>query len=477
MSTYQIVIGFLISNSFIRPSIATTFSPRSLQMNPNNVGSRFWRQYPEASYWLAATLIGSLALYFVAKVHQADFLVFLDAGRAVLHGKSPYPLLGSASVYSGSAFVYPYWIAAAFAPLALLGTATATLVFVWGSILAYALTVRLLIGRDLIVLGLLLFASPVLISLQMGTLTPWLALAVALAWRYRDTAILAGVVVAGAATSKLFLFPLVFFFLATRRYRGFAATFAASAAVVGFGFVVGPLDLWGYAHLLVSLAGHESTQSWSALGLGEAYGLGSIAAKYVVAFGSGASLLLLGSRWHSTRDDGAVMAGSIVVSLLATPILWSSYLPMIAVALLVMVPRRGVLAFFAVPSWLLVTVDRGGTAGVVVGVAAVLFVAALALGELFPEAEPASTGLRLLARLRGSPMAQIAWPRFGASSISVGVLVAIGLVLALNAPHFAPAIAVQATLIGLLLGANHLLGSATADASLQESDIGGATSS
>ncbi len=446
-------------------------------MNPNSIGLRLWRRYPEASYWLAAIAMASLAWYFVARVHQADFLVFLDAGRAVLHGQSPYPAPGSATVYSGSAFVYPYWAAVAFVPLAMMGTATATALFVWGSILAYALTVRLLVGGDLIAFGLLLFASPVLISLQMGTLTPWLALAVALAWRYRHIAIFAGVVVAAAATAKLFLFPLLFFFLATRRYRAFLAAAVASVALVGAGFFFGPLDLWGYSHLLVSLAGHESTHSWSALGLSEAYGLGAVLAKYLVVVGSALSLVLLSSRWHSARDDGAIMAGTIVVSLLATPILWSSYLPLIAVALLVMVPRRGVLAFFAIPSWWLVTADRGGTAGVILGIAVVLFIGALTLGDLRSVAGLKTDRFGLRLRLRELPVAQIAWPSLNAGSISIGALVVAGLTLALSAPHFAPAIAVQATLIGLLLGANHVLGSAAKNPSLHASDIGGAQSS
>ena len=71
--------------------------------------------------------------------------------------------------------------------------------------------------------------SPVVVhGLYFGNLTILLVLLVALAWRYRDEARLAGLALGVAVAAKLFVWPLVVWLLLTRRFR-------AAAWAVGFG--------------------------------------------------------------------------------------------------------------------------------------------------------------------------------------------------------------------------------------------------
>ena len=412
---------------------------------------RFFLKHPatlgaEARYWLAVAVLAPVAWYFVARVNQADFLVFLHAGRAVLHGSSPYPKLGSAAVYSGSAFVYPYWTALAFVPLALLGTHLATLFWVAASILAYAVVVRLLLGPDALAYGLFILASPMLISLQMGTLTPWLALGVVLAWRWRNRPVAAAVLLALAATAKIFLLPMLLFLLASRRYRASAAALVSTVALVGAGFLMGPLGMIGYGHLLLSLAGHEGTQSWSFMGLSEALGASSMGAKLLLAAVAGCGAALLLGRSRNRGDDAALLAGLLGISLFVTPILWSSYLPLAAVALLVLVPKRSLLALFSLSSWLLVTADRAGIGGDVLAIALVVILSVI---ELF-RSRPRETRqlqveiLHALSRL----LPTTRWGIVFAAGFCAALTI-----LAVAEPASAAAIAVQALLIASVVGA------------------------
>ena len=70
--------------------------------------------------------------------------------------------------------------------------------------------------------------SPVVVhGLYYGNLTIVLVLPLALAWRYRDRARLAGLALGAAVAAKLFVWPLVVWLLLTRRFR--AAAWAVAA--------------------------------------------------------------------------------------------------------------------------------------------------------------------------------------------------------------------------------------------------------
>ena len=68
--------------------------------------------------------------------------------------------------------------------------------------------------------GIVIGSAPVIDSVRIGTLTPVLLLLVAVAWRWRDRRWVASGALAAAIAFKLFLWPLVVWLLATRRWLG-----------------------------------------------------------------------------------------------------------------------------------------------------------------------------------------------------------------------------------------------------------------
>ena len=71
--------------------------------------------------------------------------------------------------------------------------------------------------------------SPVVVhGLYYGNLTIVMVLLVALAWRYRERARIAGLALGAAVAAKLFVWPLVVWLLLTRRFR--AAAWAIGSA-------------------------------------------------------------------------------------------------------------------------------------------------------------------------------------------------------------------------------------------------------
>ncbi|MDA8101812.1 MAG: glycosyltransferase 87 family protein [Nitrospiraceae bacterium] len=318
---------------------------------PQRDSARWTRYAP----WFATGLV--LALVMASRDNQADFLVFYKAASALAHGHDPYPRLGSAQVYDGSSYVYPIWVAATLTPLTLLTPFAAAKVWVAISLAAYALSFKLLgkpSGSALLLAGL---TTPVIISLQMGTLTPFLVLGIAVAWRWRDTPVVAAAAVALAGTSKLYLLAILVFFAATRRLKALGLSVAFSVTLLGAGFLLGPIGATGYARLLLSLSKHESVQGWSSSAiLAPLVGVGTARLlPQVAAIAAAAGLLWLRRRHPSDRR---ALAGAVSIALLATPILWSSYLPLLLPILFLADAPIWAIWVAAALSWALTTPDR-----------------------------------------------------------------------------------------------------------------------
>ncbi|MDA8116119.1 MAG: glycosyltransferase 87 family protein [Actinomycetota bacterium] len=390
---------------------------------------------------LAPWFLAGLAFAFVmaSRDNQADFLVFYKAASALTHGHNPYPQLGSPQVYDGSSYVYPAWVAALLAPLTLLTPFAAAKVWVALSFGAYAASFRFMgmgSGPALFLAGL---ATPVIISMQMGTLTPFLVLGVAVAWNWRDSPVVGAAAVALAGTSKLYLLALLVFFATTRRYKAFLLALAFSAALLGGGFLIGPIGAGGYIRLLLSLSKHESVQGWSSSAiLAPLIGVG--AARLVPQFAAVAAALgMLAFRLRYPSDQRS-FAGAVAISLLATPILWSSYLPLLLPILFVADAPVWALGAAAALSWILTTPDRAGAALDAVSVTLLAALAAFALLGPFSSARRVTlrASIRVLAaRLRSAAVpSQRAWAW-------IAILAAAEAAVAAIHPALLPAIAAQ----------------------------------
>jgi hypothetical protein len=201
----------------------------------------------------SAARVALLAVRFGRESVQADFSAFYTAGQAVRAGLSPYwnapdrepPLWDGVSVYETSRFLYPPLAASLFAPLGLLGYATAKYLWLVLTLAAVALALAVLARaldwrpRVETALGLAAFVclfQPLVLHLERGQVDALTLLAIALALRPmiaggRDT-LGSGLLLAAGAVLKPNVAGLVPFLVLRRRWRavaGFALGGAAAA--------------------------------------------------------------------------------------------------------------------------------------------------------------------------------------------------------------------------------------------------------
>lgn len=311
-----------------------------------------------------------------------DFLTFFHAGRDLLHGHSPYALPSSAVFRSGHAFVYPLFVGWLFAPLAGLPVEPAEIVYSAGSVAAIVASCRLLGRRDLMAPALVLACSTTIVGIQMGTLNAFLMLGLASSWHWRESRPLAsGVILGVTAAAKLFLLPALVWPVLRRRYgQAVAAAVTALAVVVG-GVVAGPLSLAGYIHMMTRLGAREQAASWSLSsflhGLGATRSVSSAGAVLVAAV-----CLAAVARQRARLGDGQAFAAVVLCSLLASPIVWGSYLLLVTVPLLVVGRGNRVLGGFVLATWALLTPDAAPATRVAVGVASAVAVVLVSVRPL-----------------------------------------------------------------------------------------------
>ena len=307
-----------------------------------------WRALVPALLVAAAVV---LAWLLSLQDYQADLRVFYEAGNAVLQGESPYPAVGTPAVYSEHAFVYPIAAVVPFLPLALLPWGLAKLVFFALSVVAVILALRLIGVRGALPFIAVFLSSSFIRSGQLGTLNALLLAGALVAWHYRDSvAPLVGVLTA-VIVPKLFLAPLLGWPLVTRRWKATAVTVIAVAAVLGIGFVVGPLSVTDYAQMMGELSDKLAHKGWGGYRL-----LLDITGSHQVAqFGTwlgAAAVLGVSLAWYLRyRAEVILFTGAIVAAIIASPIVWTHYYLLAMAPLLVAGVRARWLVAFAVGNW------------------------------------------------------------------------------------------------------------------------------
>jgi hypothetical protein len=258
---------------------------------------------------------------------------FLPAAHAVVHGHSPYSAIGSRALGQGTAFLYPPVGAYLLAPFTVLPPVVAETVAVVLAAAALPVTLRMLGVRDWRCYAIGFLWWPTIIAVQTGNVTLPMLLGLALVWRYRDRPIVAALVAGLVIALKLFFWPLLFWFVATRRYRTAALSALATGlfilvpwAGIGFGGVR------GYPHLLSTVSSSEGPRSYSVAALLHAV-VSSWTAAVAVETAIGAVLLLLVLAAGGRGRERDAFALAIVALLVLTPLLEMHYL----VALLVVV--------------------------------------------------------------------------------------------------------------------------------------------
>jgi alpha-1,2-mannosyltransferase len=337
----------------------------------------------------ALLLVLVIARYAVGRHLGFDYRPLWEASRHLFDGTSPYPAPHAAALHDEQQFVYPPLAAVLAAPLAALPFGVAAAVLAILELGATGLTLWMLGVRDWRCYGVTLLWYPVLQNFLIGSITSLLALGLAVLWRYRDDRRVAALVSATLIAAKVFLWPLVFWLAATRRWTTalYAVAVGLAAAVVSwalFGFA----GLTSYPRLLDELSRLEAWKSYSAVSLGLVFGLSTGEAR-ALAIVAGVLILgavgLIGLRKTDDSDRQAFVL-AIAAAFLFSPIVWTHYLALLVVPIAITRRTLSPVWFAPLAMWATTGQSDGEAWRVLLGVAvwSVVLGATLRTGRPLP---------------------------------------------------------------------------------------------
>jgi len=293
--------------------------------------------------WVPALLT---VVRFVATVRlhafAVDFHNYWASGRDVLHGRSPFPPPTPDAVsllHTYPAGPYPAPAVVLFAPFGLVPVWLAAVIFTAILVTALFLALYLVGVRDWRCYGAAFLWAPIAFGIQTANLTLLLVLGLAVLWRLRHRVVASAIVVGVLVSLKLFLWPLVVWLFATRRYA--AAVWSLAVAAVTTLATWWMLDFAGlqdYPRVARIFARYYETSSYTpfaflvklgvptlpARGAGLALGVAALAAVFVAA--------------RRNRSETASFALAVAAALLCTPIVWLHYFALVLVPLAVLSP-------------------------------------------------------------------------------------------------------------------------------------------
>jgi alpha-1,2-mannosyltransferase len=334
-----------------------------------------------AFLWVPVIVLG-FAFWFELRARDTlqDFGIFRKAALAVMHGRSPYVAATPAALAHFDKFVYPPVTALLLAPVAALPSEVGRVLVFAGGLVAIVAALRLLDVEDWRCYGVALLSTPAINSLALGALTSFLFLGAALAWRYRDRTVASAVAVAFTAVLKLFLWPLVVWLLATRRWRSAVyCVVAGTVLVVGGWAVIGFAGFRSYPTLVHVLDRIEAPASYSIVALVGVHGGVETAVTVALAVALALAVVLAA---RARDGDRRAFAVAVLAALFATPLLWLHYLLLLYVPIALYRPRLAPLWFLPLVLWVTPTAhSQGVTWKIAVGLAVVGVVALGALSR------------------------------------------------------------------------------------------------
>jgi Glycosyltransferase family 87 len=279
-----------------------------------------------------------------------DFAIFLRAADDVRAGDNPYVDPDSVNESAHAPYAYPPLLAIVLIPATALpddvsGSSPVAVLVSLFLIACVVATLALLDVRDWRCYPIALLYPPTLENVEYGAIGPVLALLVALAWRYRDRVGAASASLGAAVALKVFLWPLVVWLAATRRWRAAVwAVAVAAALVLGSWAVIGFDGMADYPDLLRRLSDVEAVNSYSAYAMLVTLGLSSTLAHLAVT-AAAVGLLVLGWRVarHGADGDRRALTFAMAAGVVLTPILWLHYLVLLVVPIALARPRLSLL--------------------------------------------------------------------------------------------------------------------------------------
>ena len=330
-----------------------------------------------------------IARFAIGKHFGFDYKPLWQASHHLFHGESPYPPPHASALRNEQQFVYPPIAAMLAAPLAVFPFIVAAILFAAIELVGTVLTLRVLGVRDWRCYGVALLWLPVIENVLIGSISTLLALGLAVAWRYRDSRWTAPFVVAAVIASKVFLWPVLVWLVATRREMAAArALLIAGVAVLGSWALIGFAGLGSYPRLLDVLSRLEQWKSYSAVAFGIVLGLSAgearvlaLAACVVVLIGVVLSVRL---RPGNPDADRHAFILAIAAAFLFSPIIWMHYLAILVVP--IALTRRTLTPLWFVPlaMWATPGQSHGNAWQVVLGLLVWVGVLAASLRSSWP---------------------------------------------------------------------------------------------
>jgi len=272
-----------------------------------------------------------------------DFRQFYRAAEHILAGDDPYPRPGDLLTASGKPWVYPPFPALLVTPLTLVSLGLAGKI-VMASMVVVALAIPFVLGvRDWRCYGVMFLWPPMISAIQTANPTLWLALAAALAWRYRDRTVMPAVSIGVTLAVKFVLWPLLLRFVATRRVVSAAlAVVVGGALLVGSWAVIGFAGMTDYPDLLRRLDDAVGDDAYSVFNLAHDLGAPDLGAR-LIWLGTGFALLLLCVLYAKKGDEASSFVIAIAAALAVAPLVWLHYFALLVVVAALARPRLGVL--------------------------------------------------------------------------------------------------------------------------------------
>lgn len=368
--------------------------------------------WPRAAELLLLGVVPVAALVLALSAYAGDDRLALDfhhevyrQAEAVVDGRDAYEL-PDADLSDRSNLVWPMAAVLPVVPLTALPPGGADWLATAAVLASLVGALRLLDVRDWRVYGAFGLWPEVVGEMRVAHLTPVLAVLAALAWRHRDRRLVPGVLVGLAIGIKFFVWPLVAWLAATRRFReaALAAVVAGASVLLVLPFV----GLHDYVRALLNLGRAFDQDSYTVFGLFAQAGASDSVARAATLL---TGVALLAATWRY-RSFTLAIATALVVS----PIVWLDYFALAALPLALARPRLSWVWLLPVATWGLEGAgigigDVGGTVRLLVVFAIVLGVAFAAERERERERDGAPSpagrapGAQVRARLRRSPVA------------------------------------------------------------------------
>lgn len=248
-----------------------------------------------------------------------------DPANAIREGRSPYPAPVRSEVDVGNPAVYPPVLMILAVPLSLLPWKLGLAVWLLLGAASIVGALCILGVRDLRCYVVALICAPTAVGIAWGNATLLLVPLVALAWHWRDRTYRGGAVLGVAIAAKLFLWPLVFWLLGTRRYlAALAALIVSVASTVLAWAIIGFAGATSYPSLLRTAESVYAAHSFSVATILGGLGVGEHIAPRgaaVVGIVLGACAFLLGR----VRVDAASYSIGVLAAILGSPIVWPYY--------------------------------------------------------------------------------------------------------------------------------------------------------